>query len=67
MSFRSKPCSEKKFNRSISLGVKLIRETLPRVGTPCVELIAVMAKYNLFAEKAGMKKVLEQKPSEEVL
>jgi ABC-type lipoprotein export system ATPase subunit/GNAT superfamily N-acetyltransferase len=51
--------------RSIGLGAKLIRETLPRVGTPCVEMIAVMAKYNPFAEKAGMKKVLEQKPSEE--
>ena len=32
-----------------------------------VEMIAVMAKYNPFAEKAGMKKVLEQKPSREVL
>jgi GNAT superfamily N-acetyltransferase len=53
--------------RSIGLGAKLIRETLPRVGTPCVEMIAVMAKYNPFAEKAGMKKVLEQKPSREVL
>src|SRR3990172_11748237 len=51
--------------RSIGLGAKLISETLPRVGTPCVELIAVMAKYNPFAEKAGMKKILEQKPSEE--
>jgi ABC-type transport system involved in cytochrome c biogenesis ATPase subunit/GNAT superfamily N-acetyltransferase len=51
--------------RSIGLGVKLIRETLPRGDTPCVEMIAVMAKYNPFAEKAGMKKVLEQKPSEE--
>jgi hypothetical protein len=51
--------------RSIGLGAKLIRETLPRVSTPCVEMIAVMAKYNPFAEKAGMKKVLEQKPSEE--
>ena len=51
--------------RSIGLGAKLIRETLPRVGTPCVEMIAVMAKYNPFAEKAGMKKVLEQKSSEE--
>jgi hypothetical protein len=30
-------------------------------------MIAVMAKYNPFAEKAGMKKVLEQKPSEEAL
>jgi ABC-type ATPase with predicted acetyltransferase domain len=46
--------------RSIGLGAKLIRETLPRVGTPCIEMIAVMAKYNPFAEKAGMKKVLEQ-------
>src|SRR3989304_5343264 len=53
--------------RSIGLGAKLIRETLPRVGTPCIEMIAVMAKYNPFAEKAGMKKVLEQKPSEEAL
>ncbi len=53
--------------RSIGLGAKLIRETLPRVGTPCVEMIAVMAKYNPFAEKAGMKKVLEQMPSEEAL
>src|SRR3990170_538660 len=51
--------------RSIGLGAKLIRESLPRVGTPCIEMIAVMAKYNPFAEKAGMKKVLEQKPSEE--
>jgi hypothetical protein len=51
--------------RSIGLGVKLIRETLPKVGTPCIEMIAVMAKYNPFAEKAGMEKVLEQKPSEE--
>lgn len=51
--------------RTIGLGAKLIRETLPKVGTPCVEMIAVMAKYNPFAEKAGMQKVLEQKPSEE--
>lgn len=27
-------------------------------GTPCVELIAVMAKYNPFAEKAGMRKIV---------
>jgi hypothetical protein len=26
-----------------------------------------MAKYNPFAEKAGMQKVLEQKPSEEAM
>jgi GNAT superfamily N-acetyltransferase len=51
--------------RSIGLGAKLIGETLQRVGTPCVEMIAVMAKYNPFAEKAGMQKIMEQKPSDE--
>jgi GNAT superfamily N-acetyltransferase len=53
--------------RTIGLGAKLIRETLPLVGTPYVEMVAVMAKYNPFAEKAGMKKILEQKSSEEAL
>jgi ABC-type transport system involved in cytochrome c biogenesis ATPase subunit/GNAT superfamily N-acetyltransferase len=51
--------------RSIGLGSKLIRETLSMVGTPCIEMIAVMAKYNPFAEKSGLEKILEQKPSEE--
>jgi GNAT superfamily N-acetyltransferase len=32
--------------RTIGLGAKLIRETLPLVGTPYVEMIAVMAKYS---------------------
>lgn len=36
-------------------------------GTLYVEMVAVMAKYNPFAEKAGMKKVFEQQPSEEAL
>ena len=53
--------------RSIGLGAKLIRETLPLAGTPYVELIAVMAKYSPFAEKAGMKKIAEQKASEKLL
>lgn len=47
--------------RTVSLGAKIIRETLPLAGTSCVEMIAVMAKYNPFAEKAGMKKIAEQK------
>ena len=42
--------------RTIGLGAKVIRETLPLVGTPYVEMITVMAKYNPFAEKAGMQK-----------
>jgi hypothetical protein len=50
--------------RTIGLGAKLIRETLPQAGTPYVELIAVMAKYSPFAEKAGMQKVAEQQSTE---
>jgi ABC-type ATPase with predicted acetyltransferase domain len=46
--------------RTVGLGVRLIRETLPLAGTPYVELIAVMAKYSPFAEKAGMRKVAIQ-------
>jgi len=53
--------------RSIGLGAKLVRETLPRIGTPYVEMIAVMAKYNPFAEKAGMKRVIFQVPGKEAL
>jgi ABC-type ATPase with predicted acetyltransferase domain len=47
---------------SIGLGAKLIRETLPLAGTPYAEMIAVMAKYRPFAEKAGMRKVAERPP-----
>jgi GNAT superfamily N-acetyltransferase len=53
--------------RTIGLGAKLIRETLPFAGTPYVELVAVMAKYSPFAEKAGMAKVAVQEPSKDVL
>ena len=52
--------------RTIGLGAKLISETLPIVGTPYVEMIAVMAKYSPFAEKAGMQKVAEQQSNESV-
>jgi hypothetical protein len=52
--------------RTIGLGAKLIHATLPQVGTPYVELIAVMAKYSPFAEKAEMKKVAEQQSSESI-
>jgi ABC-type lipoprotein export system ATPase subunit/GNAT superfamily N-acetyltransferase len=53
--------------RSIGLGAKLIRETLPRVGTPYVEMVAVMAKYNPFAEKAGMRNVITKEAPKEAL
>ena len=52
--------------RTVGLGARLIRETLPLAGTPYVELIAVMAKYSPFAEKAGMRKVAEQQSVESV-
>ena len=48
--------------RSIGLGQKLVRETLPLAGTPYVETVAVMAKYNPFFEKAGMRRILVTEP-----
>jgi hypothetical protein len=53
--------------RTIGLGAKLVRETLPLAGTPYVEMPAVMAKYNPFGEKAGMQKIVEQPPPKEAL
>jgi ABC-type ATPase with predicted acetyltransferase domain len=53
--------------RTIGLGVKLVQKTLPLAGTEFVEMSAVMAKYNPFAERAGMKKLAEQKPGREAL
>jgi len=51
----------------MGLGVRLVKETLCRAGTSCVEALAVMAKYNPFFEKAGMRKIMESKPSVNVL
>ena len=53
--------------RTIGLGVKLVKETLAKVGTPFVEMPAVMAKYNPFGEKAEMRKIAEQPPPKEAL
>jgi ABC-type ATPase with predicted acetyltransferase domain len=53
--------------RTIGLGAKLVRETLPKAGTPYVELVAVMAKYNPFAERAGMTRVAESRPEPKLL
>ncbi len=49
--------------RTIGLGAKIVRETLPLAETPYVETLAVMAKYNPFFEKAGMQKITESKPN----
>lgn len=43
--------------RSISLGAKLVRDTMPLVGRKYIETIAVMARYNPFFAKAGMTEV----------
>jgi GNAT superfamily N-acetyltransferase len=53
--------------RTIGLGSKLINDTLSLAGTEYVEMSAVMAKYNPFAEKAGMNKVVMQEPPKEAL
>lgn len=53
--------------RTVGLGSRLVRETLLLAGTDYVEMSAVMAKYNPFAEKAGMRKMAEQQPSKEAL
>jgi GNAT superfamily N-acetyltransferase len=45
--------------RSTGLGIRLVRETLPLAGTPYVETVAVMARYNPFFEKGGMTKITE--------
>jgi len=40
--------------RGIGLGAFLVRETLSKVDAKVIEVLAVMAKYNPFFEKAGM-------------
>ena len=43
--------------RGIGLGEFLVKQTLPLVNAKVVEVLAVMAKYNPFFERAGMVKV----------
>ena len=53
--------------RTIGLGSKPVHDTLSSAGTEYVEMSPVMAKYNPFAEKAGMKRILEQRPPKEAV
>ncbi|MDP2899883.1 MAG: hypothetical protein Q8O47_02810, partial [Candidatus Bathyarchaeota archaeon] len=48
------------------LGARLIRETIHQVGRRHVELIAVMAEYNPFAERAGMRQITVSTPDPSV-
>jgi GNAT superfamily N-acetyltransferase len=43
--------------RGIGLGAFLVKETLHKVDAKVVEVLAVMARYNPFFEKAGMLRV----------
>ena len=43
--------------RGIGLGEYMVRETMPKVNAKVIEVLAVMAKYNPFFEKAGMLRV----------
>jgi ABC-type transport system involved in cytochrome c biogenesis ATPase subunit/N-acetylglutamate synthase-like GNAT family acetyltransferase len=43
--------------RGIGLGEYLVKETLSKVDAKVIEVLAVMAKYNPFFEKAGMLRV----------
>jgi GNAT superfamily N-acetyltransferase len=49
--------------RSTGLGVRLLKDTLSQVERKHVELIAVMAEYNPFAEHAGMKLIALTTPN----
>jgi GNAT superfamily N-acetyltransferase len=51
--------------RTVGLGSRLVHDTLSLAGTESVEMSAVMAKYNPFAEKAGMRRIAEQAPPKE--
>ncbi len=53
--------------RSIGLGVRLVRETMPTVGTTYVETLAVMARYNPFFERAGMTRIDAPPPRDRFL
>ena len=51
--------------RTIGLGARLVKDTLRQTGRRHVELTTVMAQYNPFAEKAGMRKILVKEPTED--
>ena len=47
--------------RGIGLGEYLVKETLAKVNVKVVKVLAVMARYNPFFEKAGMQRVDHQR------
>jgi len=53
--------------RSIGLGAHIVKETLSLCGRHYVETMAVMAQYNPFFEKAGMKRIAERQPEKSII
>jgi len=53
--------------RSMGLSERLVREPMPLVGRPYIEVMAVMAQYNPFFERAGMRKVVERSTDPSIL
>jgi len=49
--------------RGLGLAVRLVRETMPSVGTPYVEALATMARVNPFFERAGMTRYDAPRPA----
>ena len=49
--------------RSLGLASRLVRETMPEMGVPLVEAMAVMGLVNPFFEKAGMKAYAAKMPA----
>jgi ABC-type lipoprotein export system ATPase subunit/GNAT superfamily N-acetyltransferase len=52
--------------RGIGLGTHIIQATLPMQGRKHVELVAVMAQYHPFAERAGMRLIHIHEPDESI-
>jgi hypothetical protein len=48
--------------RGLGLASRLVRETMPEMGVPIVEAMAVMGAVNPFFEKAGMKSYAAKMP-----
>jgi len=49
--------------RGLGLASRLVRETMPKMGVPIVEAMAVMGLVNPFFEKAGMKSFTAKMPA----
>jgi len=49
--------------RGLGLASRLVRETMPKIGAPIVEALAVMGLANPFFEKAGMRAYTAKMPA----